>query len=399
MAKPNVRDTTIIGVMEEVTEGTFLAPAAATDYVQPEEDGFEMTPSRELLERNILNSSIGSATPKLGMKSVAAGLTVEMRASGVEGGDTDFGKLLKAAMGATRSISTTTTTKSSGNTATVLQIEDADISKFNVGDIVLMKQSGAYHVAAITAKSTGGGTASITVIPPHPSGDHTDSVVISKTTMFLTSSTGHPSLSLAYYWSNTWRQAAAGCRPKSMSIDNFTVGQLAKFVFALEGLSYSEADGAAPHTPTFDVGTPPVILSACLFKDGVDVPINTFGLQLENTLGFQTSTCSPNGKVGSRITERVITGTLNPYMDDASSPFFDLFDALTEFSIFIRAYIPSSVSGEVVLGSVVGIWLPKCIVTEYKKGDLEGLITDEVSFRAVRGASGDANEEMYIGFI
>lgn len=142
-----------------------------------------------------------------------------------------------------------------------------------------------------------------------------------------------------------------------------------------------------------------MILSACLFKDGVDVPINTFGLQLENTLGFQTSTCSPNGKVGSRITERVITGTLNPYMDDASSPFFDLFDALTEFSIFIRAYIPSSVSGEVVLGSVVGIWLPKCIVTEYKKGDLEGLITDEVSFRAVRGASGDANEEMYIGFI
>lgn len=398
MSVPVLNDVSLFGVEAEGTEGTYTAPSAATSYFQPNEDGFEFNPQRELLERTVMNASIGSSTPKVGMKGVSGSASCEMRAAGTEGGDVDYGLLLKAAFGATRAIATNTTTKAAGNTATVLQIEDADISKFAVGDIVLMKQSGAHHVSPIIAKSTGAGTATITLLVAHPSGDHTDSVVVSKVTMYYTANESHPALSLSYYLGNTKRYAALGAKVSSMQLEGFETGKLANLVFGWEGLTYTLVDGVAPHTPTFDSGTPPVILSAKVYKDGTALQLNNFTLNLENTLSYLTDTASANGKVKSRVSERKITGTINPYMDDTTTTFFDNFDANTEFSIFVVAYIPSSTSGEITMGSVVGIYLPKCILTEYKPGNADGLLTEELSFQAVRGTAGDT-EEAYLGLI
>lgn len=398
MTTPIIRDTSLFGLETESTEGTYVAPSAATSYFQPLEDAFELTPARELLDRTVVNSSIGPSTPKMGMKTVSGTVGVEFRASGTEGADVDFGLFLKGALGATRSISTTTTTKSSGNTGSALQIEDADISKFAVGDIIVVKESGGHHPCVVTAKDSSSGTANITISPSKASGSFSNSVVISKSTMYYTAATGHPALSVSYYWANQIRQAAIGAKVTSMSLENFTTGQLPSLSFGFEGLTYSEADGAAPHTPTYDTGTPPVVLSACIYKNGTSFAVNQFSLSLENTLGFQTSTCSANGRIGSRVVERVISGSLNPYADDTTMAWYDLFDAGTEFSLFIKAFNPSSTAGELTMGSCIGIYLPKCIVTEYKKGDQEGLVTDEVSFQAVRGAAGDT-EEMYLGLI
>lgn len=398
MSTPIIRDTSLFGIEVESTEGTYVAPSASTSYFQPLEDGFEFSPKRDLLERNIITSSVGAATPKLGMKGVGGALTTEFRASGTEGADVDFGYLLKGALGATRSISSTTTTKSSGNTGSVLQIQDADISKFNFGDIIVVKESGGHHVAAITAVDSSSGTANITISPSKASGSFSNSVVISKSKMYYTAASGHPALSLSYYWGNEIRQAGAGCKVTSMALDSFTTGKLASWKFGFEGLSYTEIDGAAPHTPSYDSGTPPVILSACIYKDGTSIQVNNLGLNLENTLGFQTSTCSSNGKIASRVTSRKISGSLNPYSDDATFDYFTLFDQGTTFSLFVKAFNPSSTSGELTMGSVVGIYLPTCFVTEYKKGDLEGLVVDQISFQAVRGATG-STEEMYLGLI
>ena len=129
------KNTTQIGVKEEVTEGTFVPVAADTDFIQPLEDGFDMTPAKELVERTILTSSIGNPTPRVGTKSVAATLPVELRASGIEGGTPDFDLFLKGALGDVRTIAAQVTTKVAGNTSSVLQIEDADIGDFTVGDI------------------------------------------------------------------------------------------------------------------------------------------------------------------------------------------------------------------------------------------------------------------------
>jgi hypothetical protein len=394
MANGVALNSSIIAVKQEVTEGTYVAPAAATDYIQPLSDGFELTPSKELVERSILTSSIGAVVPRVGTESVTAALPVELRGSGVEGAKTDFDLLVLGALGNSRQITSRVTTKT-GNSASVLQIQDADIASLSVGDIVVILEAGAHHVCAISAKTTGIGTATVTIVPS-AGASFSDNVEISKSTTYYPANSGHPSLSLSYYLGNEILSKAIGTKVAGMEIQNFSTGQVASFAFSMEGLSFGELDGSAPHTPTYDSGIPPLILNACLFQNGIELPVNEFTLSLENTLGKLSSTC--DGYYSQRVTQRAISGTMNPYMDDTTTVQFDKFDQNLQYSIFVSAYNPSTVAGEIDLGSVVGIYLPACITTEFKHDNQDGILSDSVSFRATRGTSG-TTEEMYLGFV
>jgi hypothetical protein len=398
MATGITKNTTIIGLAVESTEGTFLAPQGATSYVAPLEDGFELTPSKELIERNILTSSISNPTPRTGMESVTVQIPVEMRASGVEGGDPDFDPLLKGALGSRRQIAAQNTTKNSGNTGSVLQIEDADIADYNVGDMIVVLESGGHHPCFITAVDSTGGAANITIAPSKSSGSFSNSVVVSKSTTYYPANSGHQAISASVYWGNTIREYAAGCKVTQLSVENFQTGQLASFNFALEGLDFNQADGAAPHTPSYDSGTPPIILRACVYQNGTSIDVNSFSMQLTNELGFITSTCSASGKTSSRVTARNISGSVNPYKDDTSVAQWTKFDQNTEYSLMVFAYNPSSTSGEISMGSCVGIYLPQCITTELKVGDQEGILVDDISFQATAGSAGSSND-IYIGFV
>lgn len=397
MAIGVAKNTTIIGVMEEVTEGTYVAPAAATDYIQPLADGFDLTMTKEVVERNILTSSIGVVTPRTGQKSSGATLPCEFRASGVEGGQPDFHKVLLSLLGSTRNHAANVTTKAVAGTTTTAPIEDADIASLLVGDIKIFKVAGAHHMAVITAKDSTLGAANIT-FSPAAAANIPASTVISKSQTYYPANSGHKALSISEYLGNEIRATAVGCKVSEMSIDNFSVGQIASFNFGLEGLSFDRINGAAPHTPTFDPALPPLILNACIFQDGVEIQVNTFALTVQNELGFLTSTCSSNGKISSRLVKRLLSGSLNPYMDDTSVAQFTKFNQNTEFSLFIRAYNPSSVAGEIEMGSAVGIYLPKCIITELATGDQDGILTDELNYSATRGSAGDT-EEIYLGMV
>jgi hypothetical protein len=395
MAIGLIKQNTIIGVEVEVTEGTYVAPSAATSYIAPLSDGFELTPAREVIDRNLLNASPGKETPRPGIRSVTAQLPVEFRASGTEGADVDHSPLLRGALGAVRTGVTKNTT--AGSTATVLNFADGDGANFNIGDVVVVKRAGMHEARPITAVSTTPGSNSITLAFALDNGAPPAATVISAFRTFYTAATGHPSLSLSYYWGNEIREAGIGTKVNSMSLDNYSPGQVASLNFGLEGLSYSEIDGAAPHTPSFDSALPPIILSACVYRNGVSIPVNALGLTLSNALGFLTSTCSANGRINSRVTDREITGNINPYKDDTSTAYFTDWDAGTEFSLFAVAYNPGA-TGEFTMGSVCSIWMPQCYTTEFKVADVEGILADEMSFRATRGAQG-LLEELYMGLV
>lgn len=396
MAIGLIKQNTIIGIESESTEGTYVAPSAATSYLTPLSDGFELTPSREIIDRNLLNASPGKETPRLGIKSVTASLPVEFRASGIEGADVDHGLLLRSALGAVRSGVTKNT--SGVSTSTVLALADGDGANYSVGDAVVVKRAGLHEARPITAVSTTPGSNSITLAWALDNGAPPTTTPISAFRTYYTAASGHPHLSLSYYWGNEIRQAAIGSKVTSMSLDNYQTGQVASLNFGLDGLSYSEIDGAAPHTPSYDSGLPPIILSACVYRNGTAMSLNAFGLSLSNTLGFLTSTCSANGKISARVTEREISGTINPYKDDTSVAYFTDWNAGTEFSLFALAYNPSSTSGQFDMGSVVSVWLPQCFTTEYKVGEVEGILADEMGFRATRGAQG-TSEECYMGLV
>ncbi len=392
----SVKKNTAVGVEIEVTEGTYVAPSGATKFVQTLVDGFEMNPSKELLERNIFTSSIGKTSPLTGQFQVSGSIPVEARAFSTEGTAPEFDALIKSAMGSKRTIATTTTTKAIGNTASVLQIEDADISKFNVGDIIMVKQSGAYHVSPITAKSTGVGTATITMLIAHPSGDCTDSVVVSKSTTYIVADSGHPSLSISKYSENTILEKAVGCKVTSMSLENFATGQIPSMNFGFEGLDYDRSVTSIPFTPSYDTALPPIVLDGRLYMDGTSIDVNELSVSLENALGFKTSIAASNGRVSSRATERTISGSFNPYKQDDSVANFTKYDANTAFSLFAYAKVPTSTAGQ--FGQVVAIYMPNCIITELAEADQDGLLQDNITFSANRGSTG-STPEIYIAFI
>lgn len=390
MANGIQKTQTVIGLMEESTEGTYVAPSAATAYIQPLEDGFGIQPARELLDREVLSPNIGSATPRLGIKSVTASLPVEFRASGTEGAEPDFDLLLQGLLGSRRQVASRFTTST---THTTTQINGTNIgTTFSVGDMIVVLEAGAYSYHFVSATPTAN---AITITPPAPDAPP-NAVVIAKVTTYFPANSGHKALSISNYWANTVREAGIGCKVTSMTLDNFSTGQLASLNFALEGLNYTQIDGAAPHTPTFDASLPPVILSATVYKGGTAAQINTLSLSVDNTLGFLTATESANGRIKSRVTNREVTGSINPYKDDTTVTIFDDFVAGTTFSLTAFAYVPSSTAGEATLGSIVGIYLPSCIATELVVADEDGLLTDAITFKAVTGTVGDTNE-IYIG--
>lgn len=398
MATGLIRQNSIFGIEEESTEGTYVAPSAATSYIQVL-DGESFKPAREIIERGLITASPGKETPRMGMKSCQANIPVEFRASGTLGGDPDFNSLLKGALGARRQNTTTVTSRAGVNSSTNILIEDADISKFAVGDIVLVKASGAYELRPISSRATGAGSASITFPFALTAGAPASGVVLEKFTTYYTAATGHPSLSYSRYVGNEIRQAGLGMKVTQMALEGWEAGKVASLKFALEGMNFTETNGAAPHTPTYDSGgVPPIILSACVWRAGVLTPVPSLALQLANELSWLSDTCSANGRTGCRVKSREITGSFSPYKDDTATTYFDDWVAGTEFSIFAYAFNPSGTTGQGTLGSYVGLWLPQCITTEFESNDVDGVVADAMSFKATRGAAGD-QEELYIGMV
>lgn len=392
-----VKDNTVYAVEEESTEGTYVAPTAATSYVQTLSDGAEMTPAKETLERNILNGSIGKSTPLTGTRSVSGAMPVEMRANSTEGDAPEYDALMRSAMGLRRDVTTTTIddTDSGGtHTTTRAYLADADAGKYEIGDIITIKQAGAYHTSPITAKSDTPGDVYIDILTPADSA-FTDGEEIAPVATYLTADSGHPSLSISKYIEGARLEQATGCKVTSFSLENFTTGQLANWNFSFEGLDWDHSLTAQPHTPDFDDAQPPIILEACIYQDGAQLQLNELSFTLENTLGFVTSTCSSNGRISSRATERTVTGSMNPYKVDDSVAQSTRFKNNTSFSLFGRAYVPSSTAGE--YGQVVSFYMPNCIITEVAEADQDGLLQEELSFTAGRGADG-TSEELYISF-
>lgn len=392
-----VKDNSSFAVEIESTEGTYVAPQADTSYVQVLKDGAEMTRSQELLQRNIYTGSIGKTQSRLGTRSVAGAVPVEFRTGNTEGDAPEADKLYISALGAKKTrVAVVTKT---GNSPTQLQIEDADISGFSKYDIVMVKEAGSFDMSWVFNVVTTPGAASITLgkgLGFTPS----DNVEIAAVTQYSTANSGHPSLSITKYIENAKREIAVGSKVTSMSLENFTTGQIPSVNFGFEGLTFDSSLTANPFTPNYDDSLPPIALRACVYQDGNQIQVNDFTVSLENTLGFVTSTCSENGRISSRVTERAISGSFNPYKSDDELNQFDNFKCNTPYNLFVSAFNPEldmncDFTGEFTNG--IAILLTNCITTELGESDQDGLLVEDVSFEATRGPSG-TDEEMKIAF-
>lgn len=371
-------------------ETTAVAPASATDYVQVLEDGFEISPAKELVERNILSSSIGNPTPRAATKSVSGSLPVEFRAQGSEGGVPQYDLAIRSALGNRTRIRNRITT-GSGHSSSVLNITDAD-KKIKKWDMLVILQAGQHHVCFASAVASG----TVTIFPVAPF-TPSNGVELAKTVTYKPANANHPVYTVNGYWGNEIREQAIGNRSASYSLENLTTGQIVTQSIGFEGLGFDMVNGVAPHTPSYDSGLPPLALCAYVYQDGTAIQVNEISVSLENTLGFLTSVTSCDGRVSGRVTERVVTGSMNPYMDDTSVANFTSFKNNTTFSLVVVLGNDSGVAGEYALGSICAFYLPNCLLTEKTVADQEGILTDALSFTASRGSAG-TDEEMIIGF-
>lgn len=393
-----VKDNTSYAVEIESTEGTYVAPQSGNSFVQVLKDGAEMTRSQELLQREIFTGSIGKTQSRLGTKSVSGAMPVEFRSGETEGSAPEADKLYTSALGAKKTRASVTS--ETGHTTTRIYIADGDISGFSKHDIILVKEAGQFEVSWVLAVDTTPGSAFITLGQPLSSAP-SDNVEISAVTQYSTANSGHPSLSISKYMENARLEQAVGCKVTSMSIDNMTTGQIPSVNFGFEGLSFDSSLTAPPFVADYDDSLPPITLRACLYQDGNQIQVNSFSMSMENTLGFVTSTCSANGRISSRVTQRSITGSFNPYKQDDDLSQFENFKCNTPYTLFIYAFNPlldanCDYTGE--FENVVAVLLTNCITTELSESDADGLLVEDISFEATRGSTG-ADEELKIAFM
>lgn len=392
-----IADEGVIFIEKEVTQGLYVAEQNGAAAIEVLSDGLELSEQRELLTRNNRTGTVETVASLLGTRSSSGTIPVELKASGVEGAAPETGVLWEAALGGARS--GTASTSKVGNTVSRIEIEDADIAKYSVGDIVKLKESafaGEDHVSPIIAVDTTAAAAFIDLLVPRASA-FTDNVVVGPFITYFPSS-DPPSLSVTNYLGGKIRQSAVGVRPSSVEIGNFSTGVLSDVSFGIEGLTYRSREVGTPlFTPVFDSDngvTPPPILNSKIFQDGAEVIVNNLGVTLTNTVAFLSSTGSANGRVESRITKFETGGSFNPYMQDDNVTVFDNFDCNKKFSIFARTQVEDC-DNLGVFNHGISFYIPNARNSELGVGNEDGVLTDEISYT---GHKTLGNDQFFISF-
>lgn len=384
MAIGVITNESSVALKIESTEGTYNAPSAGTEYVEVLSEGLELNKTREVLERDNLSSTLEGEAARVGMTDVAGSIPVELRASTTEGdAPQSLDVLLQCLLGGKRQI---TADQTSGTTHTSTVINFADTSAFAAGDVVLVKESGAYELRPIASIQT---NTSITLDFALTNGAPSDAVVVAQLTTYYHDAANASSFSAEHNVGNEIQQQAAGLRCASGAIENWSVGQIPTMNFGVQGTSLTRADSAQSATPDFTADAlPPVALSACLFINGTSYAYTELGLSIENVIGAIMDACDADGKTGSRITSQSVTFTANPYMDDTSLTTWSNFNDNDDIDIFFYAYNPSSTAGE--FAECVSVWLPQCKITQHPVGDNEGLATNQLEAKAHRSSGNDS---------
>jgi hypothetical protein len=369
-----------LAITKEVTEGLYVAPSASTDFLEVQE-GIELKTAIETLDLKVIGLGLSKKAPRQGLKSVSGSISSYMKAGSASNSACESDLLLECLFGSKKATASKTST--TGNTSSVINF--ASTTGLAVGDIVVVKEAGAYHTSPIASIVV---DTSITLLIAGV-GAFSNAVVVDAFTSYGLTNTGHSSLSISKYSEDAVLESASGVKVTSMSVESFETAKNALFKWGFEGAKFDRSLTAPPVAPTYDSSNTPVILNACLYLDGVEVKINNFSLSVDNKLGLLKNTC--DGVTGSRVVERTVKGSINPYKDSASLAFFNNFVNGTAFSLFISASNATGVTGE--FKEVVSFYLPLCITTGLNEADQDGVLQEVIEFSCTATA---AMKELFI---
>lgn len=376
---------------DEVTENTYVAPTGTADAVEVTEDfsGFKF--SRETIERKVLSSTVESEAPRVGIPEVSGTLTTEFKAAATEGAAPRADVAYRSLMGGKRHA--TSLTVVAGSTTTVINLSDADVAKVAKGDTLLFKKAGQYAVSPIKSVDSTTGAAKVTLAVALPYAPAAGIVVAPVTTYYHASN--DVSFSATAELGQEITEKATGCKVESGEVSGWTTGQIPTIAFAVKGLGLDKVDSVSGIVPDFSSEPqPPVALDAKAYIDGTALEYAEFALSIKNTLVDVLSAAKAQGKLAARLTNFLVTGTINPYMESADVSRFTKYNNSTPVELFIYIANPSDVAGE--FENVAAIYMPKAVFTSVGNGDQDGVLTDDIEFQAAKSVS---NDTLFISFI
>jgi hypothetical protein len=383
-----VKNRTSVFVKKEVNEGEYIAPDSADQAIEVLEEfaGFDLT--RETIERTVLSSTVEAEAPRAGLPDVNGSIPTEFKAAAVEGAAPRSDVLLESLLGGKRSLAGEIGLVE-GSTVTVLKHDALDNDKVKAGDSILVKIPGKWQVRPVLSVDE----ETITLAIPLTEAPLEEVKVAPLTTYFFNENDS--SFSVTAELGGEISEQARGCKVESAEISNWSTGQIPNISFAIKALGLNKENSVSGLTPDFSLEPqPPVALNACAFIDGEEVDYSEFSLTMANSLSDILSACKPDGKVASRNTRFLTTGSINPYMKQADVDRFDKFNKGDKVSLFIFIASPGESAGEIK--NVAAIYMPRITITSLTNGDQEGILTDEIEFQASKQAG---NDTIFLSFI
>lgn len=260
----------VLAIVEESTEGTPVAPTAATDYIAEQTD-FQMSPETENLESDERHNSIAPSEPVPGNESPTASGSHYLRHSGVEGQAPNYRRLLKAAFGAEVVAASEFLTTAASTTAVIKSV--AASTNFQRGQGILLKDgTNGYRLRAVESIT---GTTDILPsfnLPAAPA----SGIGLGKAVLYKPADEGHVSLSLWEYLGNGGAvKLLAGGKVSELSIP-FESGQLINMAYSVQGTAFFLDPITITATTKYldftnDDGTAAAILSEQTYKDPHDL--------------------------------------------------------------------------------------------------------------------------------
>ena len=368
------KEFTKVAVKEESTEGVYIAPTNA-DFIEITEDGIEINKTRESLERNLLDGSRTTKSVRLSNKDVEASFSVELASAELEGGAPAYAPLFES-FGFKNEGQASEDTVLVDSTTSIIKVADASLFKLN--DIIKIKATGAHHISPISAINLS--TDELTLLIPCASAPAAG-VKIAKSTLYRLDKSINKTLSITRIFDgDKVEERAVGLRTQSISLSNFSVGQIPQWAFSLLGLSFSDNVNTTSFVPAYENITPPYVHLACMYKNASKIDVSEIGLSMEQTVSKIKTTCSANGSIGSRATGKYnISATFNPYKDQEALGF--VLDDST-YSLFWSIFNPTNEAGTENTNACA-IFIPRAKTISSALADVEGVHTDSVSAQSV----------------
>lgn len=251
----------------EVTEGTPVAPASGSDFIDLQSD-VTFAPNRETLASASLTGSIGQAKPITGIETPTMSFSKYLTHSGVEGQEPQYGTILEALFGDKNVYVASEATVASATVSTIT-VGGGEGANFANGYAVLIKDSiNGYKIRQIIDVTGDVLTLNFNL----PAGQAPGAgVKLGIPITYLPANSGHPTLTLWNYLSGGATQMMTGSRPTNWAL-TADAGQLINGNFTFEGNGYYfdpilVTAGTSYIDFTDDDGTAAIQIAAKYYKD------------------------------------------------------------------------------------------------------------------------------------